>query len=83
MQWCSDPAPWLLDQALRLRLGEATGFWLLASAGFRLPAFGLDLAGFRVDLAWIWLDSGLDFGWLSFTRILVGVDLIWLDFEWI
>ena len=40
------------------------------------------------------LDSGLgflDFGWisagfgfrLSFTRILVGFDLIWLDFNWI
>ena len=58
VQWCSDPAPWLLDQALRLRLGEATGFWLLASAGFRLSNwilldFGLIRFGFGLIRVWI------------------------------
>ena len=45
-----------------------------------LSAFGWLLSGLR-------LDFGLDFGWisvwLSFTRILAGFDLIWLDLGWI
>ena len=54
----------------------------LASAGFGWLA---RLAvGFRFDsrsgLAWAQAFTRI---WLSLTRILVGVDLIWLDFGWI
>ena len=56
--------------------GRAGWGWLWLA--FRLSA------GFLEGLAWIWLRISVGFGfWLSFTRILVGFGLIWLDFQWI
>ena len=71
------PLPWLPRPH---RLPGRAGW--LASAG--LGWLARLSVGFRFDsrsgLAWAWAFTRI---WLSFTRILVGVDLIWLDFTWI
>ena len=64
--------------------------WLrLAGFGWLWLALAGLLLGFRLDfgligLGWLWLriSPGLGF-WLSFTMILVGFGLLWLDFCWI
>ena len=62
------------------RLAVAGSGWL--SAGFSL-GFRLDF-GLILGLGWLWLRISVGFGfWLSFTRILIGLGLILLDFGWI
>ena len=70
------PAPgWLWLALAWLWLALASGLLFL-----RISAeFGLILS-----LGWLWLRISIGFGfWLSFTMILVGSGLIWLDFGWI
>ena len=70
------PAPgWLWLALAWLWLALASGLLFL-----RISAeFGLILS-----LGWLWLRISIGFGfWLSFTMILVGSGLIWLDFRWI
>ena len=93
-QRTAPPAPpgWLASAGSGLALAGSGWLWHPAcfSLGFRLAlASGVLFlrisAGFGLSLSlgWLWLRISAGFGfWLSFTRILIGSGLIWLDFNW-
>ena len=65
-----------------LRLAVAW-LWLALGFGFRLARISAGF-GLILGLGWLWLRISVAFGfWLSYTKILLGFDLIWLEFGWI